>query len=100
MDPRSIAPAWVNVPGSQDDPTALNFANCEVPSSLVREQLALARAQFTARFQSGSPARDLIHEQALQTDQVLQRAWQRFALQGNPSLALVAVGGYGRRELH
>ncbi|MGC1952424.1 MAG: [protein-PII] uridylyltransferase [Gammaproteobacteria bacterium] len=100
MDPRSIAPAWVIVPGSQDGPTALNFASCEVPSSQVREQLALARAQFTARFQSGSPARDLIHEQAMQTDQVLQSAWQRFALQGNPSLALVAVGGYGRRELH
>jgi [protein-PII] uridylyltransferase len=69
-------------------------------SSQVRERLGRARAQFAARFQSGSPARELIREQAMQIDQVLRNAWQRFALQGNPSVALVAVGGYGRQELH
>lgn len=100
MNPASTVPLSVNGSLPVADRTALSRAGTELPVSQVREQLACARAELIARFQSGAPARQLIQEQAMQIDQVLRSVWRRFALDGNPSLALVAVGGYGRQELH
>ncbi len=100
MDSVSIVPPSANVPGPEHSANAISPASSELASGQVRGQLARARTELISRFQSGCPARELIHEQALQTDQVMRNAWQRFSLRGNPSLALVAVGGYGRQELH
>ncbi len=42
----------------------------------------------------------LIHERANFTDHLLQLAWQHFMPVDDDGIALVAVGGYGRGELH
>jgi len=42
----------------------------------------------------------LIHERANFTDHLLQLAWQHFMPADDDGIALIAVGGYGRSELH
>jgi [protein-PII] uridylyltransferase len=51
------------------------------------------------RFRSGEPARDLIRQRAAFMDALLGALWDRQRW-GSSELALVAVGGYGRGELH
>jgi [protein-PII] uridylyltransferase len=46
-----------------------------------------------------TPITELVQERARMVDTVLEAAWHLFALNDAP-LALVAVGGYGRGELH
>lgn len=50
-------------------------------------------------FRAGSPASELIHRRSDFTDDILSIAWDHFITPQTP-LALVAVGGYGRQELH
>jgi [protein-PII] uridylyltransferase len=51
-------------------------------------------------FEEGVPAFELVHWRAWLIDQLLTRAWRRLADTGEGDMALVAVGGYGRGELH
>lgn len=52
------------------------------------------------RFRTGVPANVLIQDRSTLVDQVLRGVWHRLGLVSAPSLALMAVGGYGRAELH
>jgi len=49
---------------------------------------------------SNTPITTLIHERACFTDQLLQHAWQHFMPAAANDISLIAVGGYGRGELH
>ncbi len=49
---------------------------------------------------SDIPITALIHERANFTDRLLQCAWQHFMPAASDDIALIAVGGYGRCELH
>ena len=51
------------------------------------------------RFHAGEPVEDLVHARADFIDQLLLYAWQQH-MQSDSQAALVAVGGYGRGELH
>lgn len=51
-------------------------------------------------FREGEPADVLVHGRAAIVDQVLRQAWRGFGLDQGESVALIAVGGYGRGELH
>ena len=42
----------------------------------------------------------LVHEHAAAVDEILVAAWRQFDLQQGTQSALIAVGGYGRGELH
>jgi len=55
---------------------------------------------LASAFHSGTPVEDLVRARANFVDQLLISAWKRCLPAGIPSLALVAVGGYGRNELH
>lgn len=56
---------------------------------------------LTERFNSGRAATELVHLHAALTDKLLAQAWQLFFKDQNQNnLALIAVGGYGRGELH
>ncbi|MDN3518376.1 [protein-PII] uridylyltransferase [Aquisalimonas lutea] len=57
-------------------------------------------AILKGRFREGAPARILVPLRAWLVDQLLQRAWDRIMDAGCAGIALVAVGGYGRGELH
>ena len=59
-----------------------------------------ANQALIARFEEGEPATGLVRRRAALVDRVLLRLWKLHAGDLGNSVALVAVGGYGRGELH
>lgn len=67
---------------------------------VFREALKSASDSQNARFRRNEPIETLVRERALAIDQVIIAAWRHFARAGLVQADLVAVGGYGRGELH
>src|SRR5580692_7549437 len=67
--------------------------------SAWRDLLNQAHEELKVRFFAEEPVEELVHARAELIDAVLREAWRRFC-GGFDSWALVAVGGYGRGELH
>ncbi len=67
----------------------------QIRTLLQQEQTAIAEA-----FHQGTPAKQLIRQRSDSIDQLLQQLWQQQIGAECPECALVAVGGYGRQELH
>jgi [protein-PII] uridylyltransferase len=64
----------------------------------IRESLSAAGEDLRARFMAGEPVANLVRARADTIDGVLIELWQEYI---EPTgAALVAVGGYGRGELH
>jgi hypothetical protein len=73
------------------------------PIPAFRQALREGRQRLFDAFDQGVPAADLVRTHSLLVDSVLTRAWARHLPPTSPGalpLALVAVGGYGRGELH
>ena len=66
----------------------------------LKRALEEANKALIARFEQGEPATVLVRLRAALVDRVLLRLWQLHAGSLGDSVALVAVGGYGRGELH
>ncbi len=64
-----------------------------------RELLAVAREELKARFLADEPVEELVHARSALIDTALRQAW-RLHCSAAGGWALVAVGGYGRGELH
>ena len=64
----------------------------------LREILRQGGEELKARFHAGVPVTQLVAARTGLIDQVLIRLWERTV--SEDCLALVAVGGYGRGELH
>jgi len=65
-----------------------------------RATLDKTRARLQERFSNNEPIEELVRDQARLVDAILLRLWRTFLGQQYGSMALVAVGGYGRGELH
>src|SRR5688500_17329897 len=61
----------------------------------LKETLRRGHEELKNRFFAEESVDELVRARAALVDTVLREAWQ-----GSESLALVAVGGYGRGELH
>lgn len=70
------------------------------PLPVFRQALKNALAVLKQRFLDGHSAVELVTSHAQVIDALLIHAWQQFVPVENSNLALVAVGGYGRGELH
>lgn len=70
------------------------------PIAAFKKAIAQADAVLQARFRGGRDIHKLIHDRAWFTDQILTQAWARLACATDQGIALLAVGGYGRGELH
>ncbi|WP_428656338.1 bifunctional uridylyltransferase/uridylyl-removing protein GlnD [Photobacterium satsumensis] len=66
----------------------------------LRQELDLFTDSQKAQFLAHTPVTNLVEARSRYTDHLLDRLWQHFGLAEHPTLALVAVGGYGRGELH
>jgi [protein-PII] uridylyltransferase len=65
-----------------------------------REVLNRGTLLLNDRFNADAPIEDLVHDRSHLVDLVLIAAWERHSIQFRTDLALLAVGGYGRGELH
>jgi len=68
------------------------------PITVFKDAISAANGQFNARFKEGEDIRSLVYERALFIDCLLHYAWHQFSWDDN--ISLLAVGGYGRGELH
>ncbi|MGX2041600.1 [protein-PII] uridylyltransferase [Methylocaldum sp. MU1018] len=66
----------------------------------LREHIQQHNAELAARFHAGVPAAELIRARSDFIDELLGACWNHFLGPDAEHLALIAVGGYGRRELH
>jgi len=65
-----------------------------------RMALGLASDNIKERFVAGDSVVDLVHLRAAVVDELLVHLWRRYANYCAGVASLVAVGGYGRGELH
>jgi [protein-PII] uridylyltransferase len=65
-----------------------------------RAALAAADEDLKQRFLAGESVVDLVHDRARAVDEALADLWRSVAGELAEQVALVAVGGYGRGELH
>lgn len=76
------------------------------PIPLFKQALAEFHETLESRFREGVSANELIKGRAAFMDQIMRSAWDRFEWNENLSswrktrVSLLAVGGYGRAELH
>lgn len=68
------------------------------PLIVFKEALQAGHEFLDESFMAGEPIEGLVNGRAWLVDQLLIHAWSQFVTTDN--LALVAVGGYGRGELH
>lgn len=69
-------------------------------TTAFRDLLKQSQVRVKQAFLEGTPASELIHARAKLMDELLSRAWGHHLGTYVDQLALVAVGGYGRGELH
>lgn len=67
--------------------------------SSLRNALAQAQSYLLQLFEQGADVVDLVHARAQYVDQALQHLWSQDHNEAFPA-CLIAVGGYGRGELH
>lgn len=65
---------------------------------VFKDAISAANLQFDVRFREGEDVRTLVYERALFIDCILHYAWHQF--EWGDDISLLAVGGYGRGELH
>ncbi len=75
------------------------LATSRAPIALFKQALGDIQERLDARFQGGADIRDLVHGRAWCLDRLLEAAWARHDWPDD-GVALLAVGGYGRGELH
>jgi len=65
-----------------------------------RQSLTDGGASLRQRFEDDEPIEALVRDRARMVDVVLRHAWALHATAAEKDVALIAVGGYGRGELH
>lgn len=68
--------------------------------ALFKDILNNATEVLEQRFKAGRAATELVHARSNIVDAVLQKAWLQYFPEDATDIALLAVGGYGRGELH
>lgn len=73
--------------------------DAEVNSAMCRQALKQSQEHLKQLFEQGEPVIELVHQRSDFVDEILQQIWQQYIDDDTP-VSLVAVGGYGRGELH
>ena len=70
------------------------------PLNVFRKTLQQSKHTLLERFERDDDIEDIVHDNAELIDELLKRAWQHIFAEDANQAALIAVGGYGRKELH
>jgi len=92
---RAVLPPW---PFLDSLPAALDGGEDRIGA--FRQALASGDADLRRRFEDDEPIEALVRDRARMVDVVLRHAWSLHATPDDKDVALIAVGGYGRGELH
>ena len=76
------------------------LAQSEQPIPVLKKALRDAQERLDQRFNDGADIRSLVYGRAWIVDMVLSTLWDRFYWPDREKIELIAVGGYGRGELH
>lgn len=76
------------------------LAPATLSTAQYRDLLKDAHQQLQTEFDNGTCVRLLVSARALAVDEVLHHVWTGAGLGQQPDISLLAVGGYGRGELH
>lgn len=68
------------------------------PLKVFKDTISGVNTHFDRRFEEGEDIRFLVNERATFIDAILHYAWHLYKWEND--IALIAVGGYGRGELH
>ena len=77
-----------------------SLTETDIPSQFVRQYLTEHQESINNQFLKGVPVAKLLNQRAELVDHVLSMLWHFFMGKDNQNIALIAVGGYGRKELH
>jgi len=66
----------------------------------IKEALKQHNQDLQKQFENGVDIRQLLKQRSHKIDTILQDLWQQAGLLDNKHTALIAVGGYGREEMH
>ncbi|WP_428944008.1 bifunctional uridylyltransferase/uridylyl-removing protein GlnD [Pantoea sp. FN060301] len=84
--------------GLTDSPAGWN--NDALTRDVLKQHLEQFQQGLAGAFDEGADAESLIEARTLFIDRLLRRLWRFFGFSRQQNIALVAVGGYGRGELH
>jgi len=70
------------------------------PISHYKETIRQHTEQISGAFWSGAPVSDLLHSRSDLLDGILINSWNHYLAKDLDCFTLVAIGGYGRREMH
>ncbi len=98
-DPRDAVSAAADaLIDTQSLAAALDGAGTAIAT--FKQALSDANTRLAERFRKNEPIDRLVHQQAAIVDAVILVAWRHFGSAAADEIALIAVGGYGRGELH
>ena len=80
--------------------TALDSASLADQIAVFRQAKEASDQQLDQLFKQDAAIVQLIQARAWVMDQLLTQAWKLFDWSASTPIALIAVGGYGRGELH
>ncbi|WGK80818.1 bifunctional uridylyltransferase/uridylyl-removing protein GlnD [Vibrio aestuarianus] len=78
----------------------LTFSDSQITISELKQQLEHFTDYQKSEFLNHHPVNDLVLGRSEYMDQLLYRLWEYFQFNQLADISLVAVGGYGRGELH
>lgn len=87
------------VPGPDLTAIASIFADDPHNTSLYKQAIVTGREQIHAAFENGATISQILSWQTALTDLIFKRLWENQGDKFN-GMELIAVGGYGRAELH
>ncbi|HEX9208103.1 MAG TPA: nucleotidyltransferase domain-containing protein, partial [Steroidobacteraceae bacterium] len=82
------------------DSLPATLATADDRVAAFRQALADGGASLRQRFEEDEPVEALVRDRARMVDVVLRHAWSLHTGPRDKDVALIAVGGYGRGELH
>ena len=78
----------------------LELSHSKQPIQVFKDTLASVRRSMDREFTQGIDIEQLIYGRSIVMDFLLSSAWKMFQWPADSKVSLIAVGGYGRGELH